>query len=63
MFPAATLLALSFLAIGYAQQIGTQTAETHPSLSWSNCAAGGTCTTTAGKVTLDANWRWLHTTR
>jgi len=62
MFPAATLLAFSLFAVGYAQQVGTQTAETHPTLSWSTCTAAGSCTTNSGSVTLDANWRWLHTT-
>jgi len=62
MFPTATLIAFSFLAVGYAQQVGTQTTETHPSLSWSTCTASGSCTTNSGSITLDANWRWLHTT-
>ncbi|OCH88340.1 cellulase CEL7A [Obba rivulosa] len=61
MFPAAVLYTLSFLAAAYAQQIGTVTAEVHPTLSWSQCTAGGTCTSQAGSVVLDANWRWTHT--
>jgi len=60
MFPAASLLALSFLAVVRAQQIGTQLAEVHPALSYSTCTAGGSCTSIAGQVTLDANWRWVH---
>ncbi|KAA1474614.1 Exocellobiohydrolase [Dentipellis sp. KUC8613] len=62
MFPAAALLSFSLLAIARAQQVGTQTAEVHPKLSWSTCSTGGSCTTNAGTVVLDANWRWLHTT-
>ncbi|KAF7977021.1 hypothetical protein HWV62_4970 [Athelia sp. TMB] len=62
MFPAATLLAFSFLAAVRAQQIGTQTAEVHPTLSFQKFTAPGVSTTVAGQVTLDANWRWLHTT-
>ncbi|KZT42342.1 hypothetical protein SISSUDRAFT_1030599 [Sistotremastrum suecicum HHB10207 ss-3] len=62
MFPAASLLAFSFLAVAYGQQVGTQTAETHPALTWQTCTASGTCTNVAGSVTLDANWRWLHST-
>ncbi|TCD66505.1 hypothetical protein EIP91_001281 [Steccherinum ochraceum] len=54
------LIALSAAAVAYAQQAGTITAETHPTLQWSQCTAGGTCTTQNGKVVLDANWRWLH---
>lgn len=52
----------SLLATATAQQIGTYNAETHPSLSWSTCTAGGSCTTNAGAITLDANWRWVHST-
>ncbi|TCD68295.1 hypothetical protein EIP91_011154 [Steccherinum ochraceum] len=56
------LVALSTLAVAYAQQVGTQTAEVHPPLTWQTCTAPGSCTTNNGKVVLDANWRWLHTT-
>ncbi|KZP24065.1 glycoside hydrolase family 7 protein [Athelia psychrophila] len=62
MFPAATLLALSFLAAGRAQQVGTQLAEVHPPLTWETCTASGACTAQAGQVVLDANWRWVHST-
>lgn len=56
----ATLSAL--VAAASAQQVCTLTAETHPTMSWSKCAAGGSCTTVNGQVTIDANWRWLHQT-
>ncbi|KAF5359540.1 hypothetical protein D9756_003282 [Leucocoprinus leucothites] len=63
MFPKVALLALSYLAVAFAQQAGTSTAETHPSLPWQKCTTAGGCTTvSSGAVTLDANWRWLHTT-
>jgi len=42
------------------QQAGTLTTETHPSMSWQKCTSSGSCTTQAGKVTIDSNWRWLH---
>ncbi|KAL2010278.1 hypothetical protein VTN00DRAFT_6085 [Thermoascus crustaceus] len=51
-----------FLAAAHAQQAGTQTAETHPSMTWQQCSSGGSCTTKNGKVVMDANWRWVHTT-
>ena len=62
MFPTAALTVFSVLAVAYAQQVGTQLAETHPPLSWQTCSSPGSCTTNAGSVTLDANWRWVHTT-
>lgn len=43
-----------------AQQACTLTTETKPSLSWSTCTSGGSCTSTAGSVVIDANWRWVH---
>ncbi|KZP29331.1 glycoside hydrolase family 7 protein [Athelia psychrophila] len=61
MFPTAALISFSLLAVVHAQQIGTQLAEVHPALSFETCTASG-CTTNAGQVTMDANWRWTHTT-
>lgn len=54
----ATLAAL--VAAASAQEACTLTAETHPSMTWSKCSAGGSCTSVSGSVTIDANWRWLH---
>lgn len=42
------------------QAVGTETAETHPKMTWQKCTAPGSCTTVNGEVTIDANWRWLH---
>ncbi|QRV72290.1 beta-1,4-D-glucan cellobiohydrolase [Ceratobasidium sp. AG-Ba] len=57
------LLSLSLLAAVRAQQVGTNTAEVHPSLPWQKCTKSGGCTTqSSGKIVLDANWRWVHTT-
>ncbi|PIA90764.1 putative 1,4-beta-D-glucan cellobiohydrolase A [Cercospora beticola] len=55
-----------FAAIGLAglakgQQAGTVTPEVHPKLPMSQCTASG-CTTLNTEITLDSNWRWLHTT-
>ncbi len=52
----------ALVAAARAQQACTLTTETHPSLQWSQCSAGGSCTTVSGAVTVDANWRWLHQT-
>jgi cellulose 1,4-beta-cellobiosidase len=55
----ASLLALLTAVSG--QQVGTNTAEVHPALTWSKCTTAG-CTQVAGSVVLDSNWRWVHTT-
>lgn len=55
--------ALTALALGagvYGQQAGTSTAEVHPSMPWSLCSKGGSCTQQKGSVVLDSNWRWVH---
>ncbi|KAI2610532.1 glycoside hydrolase family 7 protein [Hypoxylon sp. NC1633] len=51
----------ALLGLASAQQVGTQQAETHPKLTWKKCTAGGSCTATNAEVTIDSNWRWLHT--
>ncbi|OBT83992.1 hypothetical protein VE02_08009 [Pseudogymnoascus sp. 03VT05] len=53
---------LSLIAAASAQQVGTEQAETHPSMTWSKCTGtGGTsCASQSGKVVLDSNWRWVH---
>ncbi|KOS19511.1 Exoglucanase 1 [Escovopsis weberi] len=57
------LAALSALfAVARAQQACSLTAENHPKLTWSKCSAGGSCTTQNGEITVDANWRWTHST-
>lgn len=45
-----------------AQQVCNLNTETKPALTWSTCAAGGSCTTNNGAITVDANWRWTHQT-
>lgn len=58
----AKFAALSALvATAAAQQVCTLTRETHPSLTWAKCTSGGQCSNVSGSVTIDANWRWLHT--
>jgi hypothetical protein len=53
-------IAASLLSVANCQLVGTETTETHPSMSWQSCTAKGSCTTKSGKITIDANWRWLH---
>lgn len=53
-----TLAAL--LGAAVTQQVGKETKETHPKMSWQKCSSGGSCTTVNGEVTIDSNWRWVH---
>ncbi|KDN38341.1 hypothetical protein RSAG8_09545, partial [Rhizoctonia solani AG-8 WAC10335] len=56
------LLSLYFAAVD-AQQVGTLKTEVHPSLPWQKCTKSGGCVTQSqGKIVLDANWRWVHST-
>ncbi|KAL9059714.1 MAG: hypothetical protein Q9162_001015 [Coniocarpon cinnabarinum] len=48
-------------AAARAQQVGTNTPETHPQLQTQTCTASG-CTNSQNSVVLDANWRWVHST-
>src|SRR5699024_2272330 len=50
---------LTLLATAAAQQVGTEQAETHPSLNWSDCSSGS-CQEVSASVVIDANWRWVH---
>lgn len=59
---AVALTVLSYFAVVYGQQIGTQTAETHPTLPAQTCTKSGGCKTVSTSVVLDSNWRWLHST-
>ncbi|KAF8601068.1 glycoside hydrolase [Ceratobasidium sp. AG-I] len=62
MYSALALVSL-YVVASRAQQVGTLTAETHPALPWQKCTKTGGCVTqSSGKVTLDANWRWTHST-
>lgn len=63
MHQTSLLASLSFLAAASrAQQVGTQTAETHPKLTTQKCTTAGGCADQSTSIVLDANWRWLHTT-
>ncbi|GAB1523732.1 Exoglucanase 1 [Rhizoctonia solani] len=63
MNTATLLFSLSLLSAIRAQQVGTQKAEVHPTLTWQKCTKSGGCQTQSqGKIVLDANWRWVHNT-
>ena len=44
-----------------AQQAGTLPEE-QPTITLKECTLAGGCTSKQAKLTLDANWRWLHQT-
>ncbi|KAK4111369.1 glycoside hydrolase family 7 protein [Canariomyces notabilis] len=50
----------ALMGLAAAQQVGKETTETHPKMTWQRCSAGGSCTTVNGEVTIDSNWRWVH---
>ncbi|OCL03474.1 glycoside hydrolase family 7 protein [Glonium stellatum] len=52
----------ALLATTRGQQVGIYTTETHPSITWQQCTSSTSCTTVNGKVVVDANWRWVHST-
>ncbi|KAK3337044.1 glycoside hydrolase [Cercophora scortea] len=54
--------ALSFASVVLGQQVGTVTAEKHPSLPIEVCTKAGSCKKESTEVTLDSNWRWTHAT-
>jgi cellulose 1,4-beta-cellobiosidase len=60
MLQEAIFLSSSLFLAARAQQVGTLTTETHPSLTWQKCTAANSCTTVEGSVVIDANWRWVH---
>jgi len=62
MYRKIALFSISSFAAVYGQQIGTNMAEVHPALPWELCTTSGGCVSQAGKVVLDANWRWVHNT-
>ncbi|KAF8596983.1 cellobiohydrolase I-II [Ceratobasidium sp. AG-I] len=54
---------LIILGVARAQQVGLYVSETHPSLTWQKCTKSGGCVTqSSGKIVLDADKRWLHST-
>ncbi|KAF8600085.1 cellobiohydrolase I [Ceratobasidium sp. AG-I] len=62
MYCVFALISLYLVAVK-AQQAGTLTAEKHPALPWQKCTKSGGCVTqSSGKVVLDGNWRWVHST-
>lgn len=57
----ALLLAALAATRASAQKACSVTEENAPSLTWSQCSEGGSCTEVTGGLVIDANWRWTHT--
>ncbi|KAK7216841.1 hypothetical protein V2G26_004844 [Clonostachys chloroleuca] len=55
-----SLVALSLISAAAAQKAGTNTAETHPSLSWKKCTGANSCSNVSGSIVIDSNWRWTN---
>lgn len=61
MYSKATTAALAtLLALGHAQEIGKQDAETHPKITWQRCTGPNKCSNVNGELVIDSNWRWTH---
>jgi len=43
-----------------AQQVGSFETEGKPTITLKECTISGGCTSRQAKLTLDANWRWIH---
>jgi cellulose 1,4-beta-cellobiosidase len=54
--------ALSIIGYATAQHRGTQKMETAFPFALTTCTDAGQCQSQARGVTLDANWRWTHST-
>ena len=61
-FIAAPLLLLSSLEDVIAQQKGTFETEGRPTITLKECTIADGCTSRQAELTLDANWRWIHST-
>jgi cellulose 1,4-beta-cellobiosidase len=61
MYPLAALIFCLFNGV-YGQQIGTLTTEVAPKLVIQQCTTAGSCANQVVSLTLDASWRWAHST-
>eukprot|EP00727_Mastigamoeba_balamuthi_P004025 m51a1_g1362 putative glycoside hydrolase (511) ;mRNA; r:395079-396796 len=59
MRSATLVLAAALFGLAVAQQAGTRTWENKPYINTYECTASG-CNSVNRAVTMDANWRWLH---
>jgi len=59
---ASTVIFISTFGCGSGQQAGTLEQEEKPTITLKECTIAGGCTSKQAKLTLDANWRWIHHT-
>jgi len=58
----AAALVATWLGATEAQQAGNMETEGSPTITLKECTNAGGCTARKAKLTLDANWRWVHST-
>ena len=55
---------LCALLLSYSYQVSAQkagmTQDDHPTITLKECTLSGGCSESQAKLTLDANWRWIH---
>jgi len=59
---AASIMLMSALGYVNGQQGGYLEQEEKPTITLKECTIAGGCTSKQAKLTLDANWRWIHST-
>ena len=59
-FRKVALIALLYLSLVASQQAGNLEQEESPTITLKECTNAGGCVSSQAKVTLDANWRWIH---
>ena len=59
---AASLVLATLPASTLAQQAGTLEQEEGPTITLKECTVAAGCSSTQASLTLDANWRWIHST-
>jgi len=52
----------AILAVAMAQQAGNLEQEGNPTMTLKECTLAGGCVSKQAKLTLDSNWRWVHST-
>merc|ERR1711982_10940 len=57
---ASTAIFISTFGYGNGQQPGSLEQEEKPTITLKECTIAGGCSSKQAKLTLDANWRWIH---